>query len=249
MNRLLLALPIQLDFPDGTKIPIAVRTSTRSRRLRIVCNISGVQLVLPSGNRRGTITHTEVEAFIQERKSWILRNYKYYEKIVQKCGPHEPGTLYYSGEKYRISLVRDRQHFVTVSESMRQITFHVRDLRDAKKAVKEWYRAETRRLVTAKLPELAARHGLQYNRVLVKDLSSRWGSCSRQGNLNFSLLLCAAPREVAEYVLIHELMHLVRLDHSRKFWELVAAADPEYKKHRAWLVDHAPVIKIDSLTR
>jgi len=72
---------------------------------------------------------------------------------------------------------------------------------------------------------------LKYNR-------SNWGSCSRTGNINLSTRLLFAPPEVQDYVIIHELAHLLEFNHSKRFWEIVAAADPEYKKHAAWLKAH-----------
>ena len=72
---------------------------------------------------------------------------------------------------------------------------------------------------------------LKYNR-------SNWGSCSRSGNINLSTRLLFAPPEVQDYVIIHELAHMVEFNHSKKFWALVAAADPNYKTHMAWLKQH-----------
>ena len=73
---------------------------------------------------------------------------------------------------------------------------------------------------------------------------SRWASCSKNRNLNFNLLLVAAPSNVIDYVMIHELMHLIEFDHSLQFWQLVKEADPDYKKHREWLTNYASVIRV-----
>jgi len=62
--------------------------------------------------------------------------------------------------------------------------------------------------------------------------------------MNFTLLLAAATPEVIDYVIIHELTHLVEMDHSSRFWQLVKEADPDYKKHKEWLTTYSPVIKI-----
>lgn len=72
---------------------------------------------------------------------------------------------------------------------------------------------------------------LKYNR-------SNWGSCSRSGNINLSSRLLFAPAEVQDYVIIHELAHLLEFNHSRRFWDIVAAADPQYKTHMEWLKKH-----------
>jgi predicted metal-dependent hydrolase len=86
-----------------------------------------------------------------------------------------------------------------------------------------------------RLMALAAQHGLSVARVSIRNQRWRWGSCSRQGHICLNWRLVTMPDEVRDYVLIHELMHLKRMDHSPKFWKLVAQACPEYKNARAWL--------------
>ena len=89
-----------------------------------------------------------------------------------------------------------------------------------------------------RLLELASRHGLAVTKISVRNQRWRWGSCSRSGHICLNWRLVTMPGEVRDYVLIHELMHLKRMDHSPKFWTLVAEACPEYKTARAWLGRH-----------
>jgi predicted metal-dependent hydrolase len=95
--------------------------------------------------------------------------------------------------------------------------------------------ARARRELPPRLHELAARHGLTVTRVSIRNQRWRWGSCSRGGHICLNWRLVTMPAEVRDYVLIHELMHLKRMDHSPKFWKLVAEACPEYEKARTWL--------------
>ena len=90
----------------------------------------------------------------------------------------------------------------------------------------------------ARLLELAARHSLTVSRVSIRNQRWRWGSCSRSGHICLNWRLVTMPEDVRDYVLIHELMHLKRMDHSPKFWKLVADACPPYKEARAWLRRH-----------
>ena len=84
----------------------------------------------------------------------------------------------------------------------------------------------------------AQRLGLQYGRITIRHQRSCWGSCSAKGNLNFNCLLMLAPEEVADYVIVHELCHLVQHNHSKAFWDLVAHTMPDYAAHRQWLKVH-----------
>ncbi len=77
--------------------------------------------------------------------------------------------------------------------------------------------------------------GFPYNRVLLKNTKSRWGSCSSKGNLNFSTRLLVAPRDVFDYVIVHELAHLKHRNHGNGFWRLVESVMPHWREKRKWL--------------
>ena len=230
---------LSLDLAAGDAIRIDVRTSKRAKRLRLVSGINGVEAIVPPSYRA-----EELESFVSAKKDWIIKTSRYYSKLKERCGGHEPGTIYFLGSKYRFHVVKDRQRSAVVSDAMRMITFHVADRRKYKQEMQAWYKEQTGRIIAERLPALAARLNLQYNRVAIKSQRSRWASCSKKGNLNFNLLLAAAPREVIDYVIIHELLHLIEMDHSSRFWQLVKEADQDYKRHKEWLASYAPVIKI-----
>ena len=96
-------------------------------------------------------------------------------------------------------------------------------------------RARAKRDLPPRLLELAAQHGLTVARVSVRNQRWRWGSCSKAGHICLNWRLAQMPDWVRDYVMIHELMHLKRLDHSPAFWRLVARACPDYESARHWL--------------
>lgn len=81
----------------------------------------------------------------------------------------------------------------------------------------------------------AARIGRQISKITLRDTRSRWGSCTADGQLMYSWRLIMAPAEVLDYVVAHEVAHLVELNHSRKFWQQVEMLKPDYEIHRRWL--------------
>jgi hypothetical protein len=104
-------------------------------------------------------------------------------------------------------------------------------------------RNRARQELVPRLLELAATHGLSVSRVSIRNQRWRWGSCSSSGLICLNWRLMQMPTWVRDYVMVHELMHLKRLDHSPAFWKLVAAACPKYREARAWLrelVGHMP---------
>ena len=100
-------------------------------------------------------------------------------------------------------------------------------------------RARAARELPPRLLELAGMHGMSVSRVSIRNQRTRWGSCGRNGHITLNWRLIAMPEWVSEYVMVHELMHLRRMDHSPAYWTLVEAACPQYLDARRWLRAHA----------
>lgn len=94
------------------------------------------------------------------------------------------------------------------------------------------------KVIPVKVKHYASLMNVQYGRITIRNQKTRWGSCSGKGNLNFNCLLMLAPDEVVDYVVVHELCHLIEMNHSKAFWGQVENVMPDYKKHRKWLKDH-----------
>ena len=96
--------------------------------------------------------------------------------------------------------------------------------------VEAWYRKQAERVLTGIATREAARMGVTFEAVSIRNQKTRWGSCSSEGKLSFNVRLMLMPSKVAEYVVIHELCHRVHMDHSREFWAMVAQYDPDYQE-------------------
>ena len=91
--------------------------------------------------------------------------------------------------------------------------------------------------LAARVARLAPLMGVSYGRITIRAQHSRWGSCSKAGNLNFNCLLMLTPPEVREYVVIHELCHRKEMNHSARFWAEVERVCPDFRTCRQWLKD------------
>jgi len=109
--------------------------------------------------------------------------------------------------------------------------------------VQRTWRARAKAVLPERLFELAGRHGCLVRAVSIRSQKTRWGSCGRNGHISLNWRLMLMPDWVRDYVLIHELMHLKRLDHSPKFWRLVEAACPDYRAARQWLRANGPALR------
>jgi predicted metal-dependent hydrolase len=105
-------------------------------------------------------------------------------------------------------------------------------------------RKRAMRELPARLLTLAGGLGLKVSRVSIRNQRWRWGSCSRNGHICLNWRLVAMPDWVRDYVLLHELMHLKRMDHSPRFWKLVARVCPTFQEARTWLRQHQALLDV-----
>ena len=224
----------------GRTVSYTHRVSARARGIRLVIRPErGLEVVTPRG-----ASGTRVEQVLREKARWILSTLDRVERETISAAP--PPII--SGMRLPVA---GQQMTLTILTGAPQGRFRVRldgntlrlTVADAgqetlRAALEVWYRRHARTIFDERLAECNKRYGFSYRRVTIKEQKSRWGSCSRQGNLNFNWRLLLAPLPVLDYVVVHELCHLQELNHSPRFWQLVALACPDYAAHRAWLREH-----------
>ena len=129
----------------------------------------------------------------------------------------------------KIAEIRKRAEEIKAEEpTVRKLTED--EIEELKRAAKEYFNRE--------VAILADLMGVSYGRITVRMQKTRWGSCSRKGNLNFNCLLMLAPEPVRRSVTVHELCHRRELNHSRRFKELEVKYMPDYKQQEKWLKEH-----------
>jgi predicted metal-dependent hydrolase len=102
------------------------------------------------------------------------------------------------------------------------------------------HKEEARAFIAERVEYWNREYGFTYNRIAIKNTKRLWGSCSRKGNLNFSYALLFLPRELSDYVVVHELCHLKEHNHGPRFWALIAQALPDHQTRRAELRKYLP---------
>lgn len=101
--------------------------------------------------------------------------------------------------------------------------------------VEEWSRKQAQEILPKRVAAWAQKMGVEYNNIVIKDQKTLWASCSQKKNLNFSYRLIKMPSSIIDYLIVHELAHLIHFDHSPDFWACVAGYIPNYKESRKWL--------------
>jgi predicted metal-dependent hydrolase len=212
-----------------------VRRSDRARRIRVSVDPErGVQVTLP---RRAALR--DAERAVAELRPWIERRLADVEAAraeVRARGeavPYLGATLRLVAEPGRRRVHR-REDALLVPEG------------DAGAAVERWLRRAARAEIEPRAHAAARALGAEVTRISVRDQRTRWGSCSSTGALSFSWRLVLAPEEVLDYVVWHEACHLRILDHSPRFWALVARHCPGYEASRRWLRANGAKLRLSS---
>src|SRR3989338_2429624 len=217
----------------------------RSSRRRFSSSISvtadrGVVVSVPKWVSLGVI-----EDMVREKADWIAK------ALARLVGVHQQSKKrfvdgekhLYFGEEYSLTVVpstgiaTSRLAFQNGSFEAKGPGHHtpIQQRKDLKEAMLRWYLDNGKRIITQKVGHFTKLLGVTYNRIVLKKVSSIWGSCSRKNNLNFNRKLIMAPHEIVDYVVIHEVCHLVHHHHRKTFWDLVRSLDPKYKDHVRWL--------------
>jgi len=116
---------------------------------------------------------------------------------------------------------------------------------EANTLLRAWYQQQARDWLRPKIQLYAERLGVAYTSIQIADLKYRWGSCTAQSKLRFNWRLIKAPMRVVEYIIVHELAHLLEPNHTPAFWHIIAIQLPHYEKAKEWLKQHGHLLEID----
>jgi predicted metal-dependent hydrolase len=233
---------IEVTLSDESILNVKLIRRRRSKRMCIRVDRCGTSVISPVNENIETIRN-----FLSHNNTWILKKTKFYTKLNNKLeyGPLHNDEIIYLGKKYKIKFVKDNFQYTVFSENLMKITFHVKDRRTCKRNIVNWYREQTKKLLDNKVPFFGKKLTISYGKVRVGSQKLRWGSCSKEGNLNFNFLLSALPTNIIDYIIIHELLHLVEFNHSDHFWKLVEHAIPSYKDCRTWLKKNGAYVQLN----
>jgi predicted metal-dependent hydrolase len=210
-----------------------VRRSDRARRVRVRVDAAhGVEVVLP---RRAA--EREAAAAIRELRPWIERRIAELRRTREAVAARG-ASVPYLGET--LALVaepgRTRVH-------RRGGTLHVPGGgEDHRPALERWFRRQARAEIAPRLDAATAAAGTAYAGLTIRGQRTRWASCSASGAMSFNWRLLLAPAPVLDYVVWHEVCHLEVMDHSPRFWALLADRCPAYSDHAGWLRRHGATL-------
>ena len=189
-----------------------------------------LEVVLPRGRR------VDVERAIAERSGWLRRERDRRSK-TKTVLDRVLGMI--AGKLLRILFSRGLGYSIRPDLSEGTVTFPAGGSEQIRELVRRWLLAESSAYAVRKVAELAPLLGVRPSRVDVREIG-KWGYCTRGGRLSFSWQLIALPEKLREYVVLHELTHLVHFDHSKSFKRRLAAVCPDFRERERELDLVAP---------
>jgi predicted metal-dependent hydrolase len=222
--------PVDTHWAPAIGAPVSIRVSQRARRVGLRVDPVGrnVELILP----RGVSPSTGLR-FLATKREWVAARLR---ALPQPVPFAEGAIVPVLGVPHRI-----RHESAPSLPPVRIIDGEIRvrgDPAHLARRVRDHLFVIARAELAPRARRLAAQINREVRRVNVRDTQSRWGSCSEEGNLSFSWRLILAPEVVLNYIIAHEVAHLVEMNHSPRFWKLVERLAPGSAGPRAWLKRH-----------
>jgi predicted metal-dependent hydrolase len=179
--------------------------------------------------------------WVKSKSNWIVKNITEIEKIKYEIVSKEfvnENRLLYLGIEYSLHLDIDqklKKPLVNLYEDSLMVSTPTDDREVIKTAMESWYRYMADKHIRSRIEYYQPIIGVSPNKVKIKEQKSRWGSCSSKGNLNFNWKVIMAPADVLDYIIVHEMCHLIHLNHSKDYWKQVSSIMPNYKVLKNWL--------------
>ena len=219
---------------EGETYNVTVRRHRRARRYTLRIHATRREAIL-SMPMRGNLA--DARDFAQHHGAWLAERLR---KLPDAIAFIDGASVPVRGELHRIAH-RPRARgtvWLECGDDGANTLCVAGDAAHTARRAKDYLRREARRDLTAAVRRHADALGVKLKRISVRDQSSRWGSCNSDGVLSFSWRLILAPPHVLDYLAAHEVAHLVEMNHSHRFWRVVARICPELDRAKAWLNAH-----------
>jgi predicted metal-dependent hydrolase len=185
-----------------------------------------------------------IEEIVQSKRQWIFEKIRHKQKYRDE---HPPGKEMVSGESttylgrsYRLEFVESDADSVEFKQRFRVF---VRENSNRRDVLKAWFVDRAKNKILPRVKQHAIDLGVQYREAKIVNLRFRWGSCTPANNINLNWRLIKAPMVAIDYVIVHELAHLIEQNHTPRFWNIVQTQIAKADFARIWLRDHGQLLE------
>lgn len=211
-----------MQLPDNY---ILVKKEVKHARVR-VSEDGMIRLIIPP-----TFSDDDVCALIKKKQKWIDAHLRFFEGMSRIELQRNQLLLY--GNRYTYFYDSTFSQKVIVDQEHKTIRAK-RNLLD-KATQEKWLRVIAKKYLTQRTEELAVKLGFKYNKLYIRNQRKKWGNCSQEKNISLNWRLIKAPFFVIDYLIVHELVHTIVMNHTHKFWTLLKSHYPDYMDAINWL--------------
>lgn len=197
------------------------------KHARVQVNENGlVRIIVPPA-----FTQQDITALIHKKQRWIDRNLQFFSQMSRIDLQRNQILLY--GNRYAYFYDTTFEQKVIINHEHRTIRSK-RNLLDTT-VQEKWLKGIAKKHLNQRIEDLSDKLGLQYNRLYIRNQKKKWGNCSMEKNISLNWRLIKAPLFVIDYLIVHELVHTLVMNHTHKFWTLLKSYYPDYRDAINWL--------------
>jgi predicted metal-dependent hydrolase len=212
-------------------VDIAIKKSKRKTVSIFVERDGSVSALVPSN-----LDDEEIATILKAKEYQIHRNLAEWLQLNERHVTREyvnGQSFLYLGRNYRLKLVDDKLGELKFSKGYFLLSKD--ELSNAEQYFIDFYRNKLKEKIKSLIIRYKEQLGVSPNDIKVMELKNRWASCSAKGNINFHWKCAMAPMDVLQYIIVHELAHLIHLNHTKEFWNEVDKVLPKYEEQMNWL--------------
>lgn len=190
-----------------------------------------IKVVAPNGSEMDRILKR-----VENRAPWIQKQVRKFTKVQRQDSVREfvsGENMFYLGRQYRLKVLKGEPSVKLIGKFLMLTLPNKEDKKNASQLIEDWYMRHANKKLNDRfciLSEMSNKEKIKFNKLYIKPIQKRWGSCTKLGNITLNVNLIKVPVDCIDYVIIHELCHLKYLNHSPKFYKLLDKYSPSWKK-------------------
>lgn len=191
------------------------------------------------------LTPEKIDIVVQSKRQWIKEKLNHTQKypLISESKEFVSGeTLMYLGKNYQLLVVDEE---VDGIEFDQRFKISKANQPKANELFKKWYLSQALKKIEPLATKYAKSLGVEYNQFKTSEMKYRWGSCTPANNIIFNWRIIKAPMYVLEYLVAHELVHLLEDNHTPRFWNILSIQVPNYEKAKNWLKKNGQLLEVD----
>jgi len=210
----------------------------KSKRKTLTITILPTKEVVVKAPR--ILSDQEIMRMVMQKGKWITDKISKMEDLSCEVEQRymDGAEIFYRGKKYRLKIIEDynvRKSEIQLRHDEIVVIMKHKKVQLVPELMEGWYKERIKELIYDKIEYYNSFINKKISNIRIKNHKKRWGSCSNLGNLNFNWRIIMMPDEMFDYIVVHELCHLIHMNHSKEYWKSVEMILPDYKEREKWI--------------